>query len=67
MDDELRARLDRQDAELVAIRQSVEKIQKRLFWTSVINTILFVLPLAGIVALIPWLLHILSSLPERIR
>ena len=61
MDDELRARLDTQDAELAVIRQSVEKIRKQLFWKSVFGTVLFLLPLIGIAALIPWLLDTLTS------
>lgn len=61
MDDELRARLDAQDAELATIQHSVEKIRKQLFWKSVFGTVLFLLPLIGIAALIPWLLDTLAS------
>ena len=61
MDDEIRARLDAQDTELAAIRQSVEKIRKQLFWKSVFGTVLFLLPLIGLAALIPWLLDTLTS------
>lgn len=61
MNDEIRARLDAQDTELAAIRQSVEKIRKQLFWKSVFGTVLFLLPLIGLAALIPWLLDTLTS------
>lgn len=61
MDDELRARLDAQDAQLAAIQRSVEKIRKHLFWKSVFGILLLLLPLIGLAALIPWLLDTLTS------
>jgi hypothetical protein len=61
MDDEIRARFDAQEAKLSAIQVSVEKIRKQLFWKSVFSTLLFLLPLIGLAALIPWLFNTLSD------
>lgn len=62
MDDEIRARFDAQEAKLSAIQISIEKIRKQLFWKSVFGTLLFLLPLVGLAALIPWLLDTFASI-----
>jgi TRAP-type mannitol/chloroaromatic compound transport system permease small subunit len=62
MDQDIREKFEVQDKKLDAIWHSVEKIRKQLFWKSVFGTILFLLPLIGIVALIPWLMNTLSSI-----
>lgn len=61
MDQEILERFERQDIELAAIRSGVDKIRRRLLWSSIINTLLFVVPLIGLVAIIPWFLDIISS------
>ncbi len=64
MDDDIRVRFEAQDKKLDAIRQSVEKIRKRLFWKSVTDVVLFVLPLIGIIAIIPWIMEKISALSK---
>lgn len=53
MDQELKMRLDAQDAKLAAIYTSVEATRKYFKWTMIITIVLFILPLIGIVFAIP--------------
>lgn len=62
MDEDIRARLDAQDAKLSSIHASIEKIRRHLFWKSVLGTVFFILPLIGLAALIPWLLNTITSI-----
>ncbi|USN53630.1 MAG: hypothetical protein H6760_00445 [Candidatus Nomurabacteria bacterium] len=60
MDDELKKRLDDQDALLKAIYQSTEKTRKYFLWSLVANLLLFLLPLIGVLLLLPVLIQSLD-------
>lgn len=53
MDDELRRRLDTQDQLLNSIFNSAEKTRKYFLWTLIITIVMFVLPLIGLVFVLP--------------
>ena len=61
MDTELLARLDAQDKKLDAIYISVEKTRKYFQWTLIATIVMFVLPLIGIAAIIPWFINTMLS------
>jgi hypothetical protein len=54
MEQELEAKLD-------AIYKSVEKTRKYFLWTLVATVVAFVLPLLGLIIIIPWFLRTLTS------
>lgn len=62
MDQDIREKFEEQNKKIDAIWHSVEKIRKQLFWRSVVNTILFLLPLVGIAISIPWLIDFFNPL-----
>ena len=47
---------DRQDEKLDNIFRSVEKIRKYFLWTLIITVVLFVVPLIGLILVIPQVL-----------
>ncbi len=57
MDSETQKKLDVLDAKINAIYVSVEKTRKYFFWTMVISIVLFVLPLIGLVFVIPMFMN----------
>ena len=61
MDQEIKARLDRQDEALNAIFISVEKTRKYFLWLLVITIAMFVIPLLGLLAAIPSFLSVYSQ------
>ena len=61
MDQDLMQKLEEQGKKLDAIERSVKKIRSYLFWTFMASIILFVLPLIGLLAVIPRFLDIYSS------
>jgi len=61
MDPELLNRIDTQDKKLDAIYISVEKTRKYFQWTLIATIVMFVLPLIGIAAIIPWFINTLLS------
>jgi len=61
MDSELLSQLDAQDKKLDAIYVSVEKTRKYFQWTLIVTIVMFVLPLIGIAAIIPWFINTMMS------
>lgn len=61
MDPEIMKKLEEQDAALERIYVSVEKTRKYFLWTLIASVAMFVLPLIGILAAIPWFLSTLTS------
>jgi len=53
MEEETQKRLDAQDELLLKIYTSVEKTRKYFMWTLIATLIMFVLPLIGLVFVIP--------------
>ena len=61
MDQDLMQKLEEQSRKLDAIERSVKKIRSYLFWTFMASIIVFVLPLIGLLVVIPRFLEIYSS------
>ncbi len=64
MDQELKERLDAQDAMLQAIYTSAEKTRKYFLWTLIGTLVMFFLPLLGLLAVIPSFLSIYSGMGD---
>lgn len=61
MDLELQQKFEQQEAKLNEIYTSVEKMRKYFLWTLLITIVTVVLPLIGLVFVIPWFLHTILS------
>ena len=61
MEQEVLEKLKEQDEKLDAIYQSVEKTRRYFLWTLVITIIMIVLPLIGLIIVIPHFLDIYTS------
>jgi hypothetical protein len=61
MDPEIAQRLDAQEKKLDAIFVSVEKTRKYFQWTLIATIVTFVLPLIGIVLVLPWFVKTMLS------
>lgn len=61
MEEDIRAQLNAQNELLLKIYSSVEKTRKYFLWTLVLSILVFVLPLLGLLFVIPSFLSIYSS------
>lgn len=62
MDEDIKKRLDEQDQKLAAIYKSTEITRKMFLWTLIITVVMMVLPMIGLVVVIPiFLNNIMSS------
>ena len=61
MEQEISQKLEEQSRKLDAIEQSVKKIRSYLFWTFVGSVLLVILPLIGLLFVIPRFLDIYSG------
>jgi hypothetical protein len=61
MEDEILNKFQDQDKKLDEIYKSVEKTRKYFLWTLIISVGAVVLPLIGLVFLIPWFLGVITS------
>jgi hypothetical protein len=61
MTDELSQKIDAQEKKLDAIYASVEKTRKYILWTVIGTVVVFVLPLIGLIFVIPWFLSTMSA------
>lgn len=61
MDQEILKKFEEQDKKLDAIYQSVEKMRKYFLWTLIVTVAAIVLPIIGLIAIIPWFLKIMTS------
>ena len=61
MTDELTQKIDAQEKKLDAIYASVEKTRKYILWTVIGTVVVFVLPLIGLIFVIPWFLSTMSA------
>ncbi len=64
MEEELRKRLDRQEELLKEIYLSTEKTRKYFLWTFIVSMLVFILPLLGLILVLPKFLSTYSSLLE---
>ncbi|MFA5776900.1 MAG: hypothetical protein WC906_00410 [Parcubacteria group bacterium] len=61
MEQEILNKIEEQDKKLEAIYKSVEKTRKYFLWTLIISIATVVLPIIGLIVLIPWFLKIMMS------
>jgi len=61
MDQEILKKFGEQEEKLDAIYQSVEKMRKYFLWTLIATIATIILPLIGLIIIIPWFLKIMSS------
>ncbi|MDD5050512.1 MAG: hypothetical protein PHV93_02090 [Candidatus Pacebacteria bacterium] len=62
MEQEILKKLQEQDVKIDAIYKSVEKTRKYIMWTAIITIAVIVLPLIGLVFVIPSYLSQLNSI-----
>ena len=62
MDQQILQKLTEQDKKIEAIYQSVEKTRKYFMWTLIVTAIVVVLPLIGLLFVLPGFLSAYSSL-----
>lgn len=61
MENEILNRIKSQDEKLDAIYKSVEKTRKYFLWTMIITLVTFLLPLIGLIIIIPWFMKVMGS------
>ncbi|MBU3925386.1 hypothetical protein KKB43_01825 [Patescibacteria group bacterium] len=53
---EILKKIDENNKKIDAVYESVEKTRKYFLWSAALNILVFVLPLIGLVLIIPWFL-----------
>ncbi len=61
MEEEILKKIEKQEKKLEEIHRSVEKTRKYFLWTLIITLALFLLPLMGLLLLIPRFLSIYTN------
>jgi type II secretory pathway component PulF len=61
MEEEIFKKIEEQDKKLEEIYRSVEKMRKYFLWTLIVTLALFILPLIGLLLVIPKFLSIYTS------
>jgi hypothetical protein len=61
MEEDILKKLEEQEIKLNNIYVSVEKLRKYFLWTLIITVAVIVLPLIGLVAIIPWFLKVMGA------
>jgi len=61
MDNDLLQKLEAQEKKIDDIFKSVEKTRKYFLWTLIITVVTLLLPLIGIIIIIPWFLKVMTS------
>lgn len=61
MDHDVQQRLDAQERKLDAIYKSVEQTRKMFLATVIVSVVAFVLPLVGLIFVIPWFLSVMGD------
>jgi len=62
MEEEIFKKLEAQDEKLEKIYSSVEKMRRYFFWTLIITIVVIVLPLIGLLFVVPKFISTLSGL-----
>ena len=60
MEQEILKKLEEQEQKIDAIFKSVERTRKYFLWTLIISIVVLVLPLVGVLFLLPTLLNVIS-------
>ena len=63
-ENEIYQKIQDQDKKLDAIYRSVEKTRKYFLWTLIISVVVFILPLLGLIVVIPQFLSLYSGLGD---
>ena len=63
-ENEIYQKIQDQDKKLDAIYRSVEKTRKYFLWTLIISVVVFILPLLGLIVVIPQFLSVYSGLGD---
>jgi hypothetical protein len=61
MTDEITQKLEEQGKKIEEIRVSIDKMRKYFLWTLIVTVATIVLPLIGIMFILPWLMNTLMS------
>jgi len=61
MEKEILEKIEAQEQKINAIYISVEKTRKYFLWMLIATVVMFVLPLIGLIFIIPWFLNTMSS------
>lgn len=61
MEEEIIKKLDEQSAKIEAVFRSVEKTRKYFLWSMIITIAMIILPIIGLIIIIPWFLKTLTS------
>jgi CHASE3 domain sensor protein len=61
MDQEILEKLSQQEAKLEQVYKSVERMRKYFLWSVIITVMTIVLPILGLIVIIPWFLKIITS------
>ena len=61
MEEEILKKIEMQDKKLEEIYHSVEKMRKYFLWTLIVTLVLFILPLIGLLLVIPKFLSIYTN------
>jgi TRAP-type mannitol/chloroaromatic compound transport system permease small subunit len=57
---EILKKIDESNKKIDAVYESVEKTRKYFLWTAIFNIVIFVLPLVGLIFIIPWFLSTMN-------
>jgi hypothetical protein len=61
MDQEILKKFQEQEEKLDVIYKSIEKMRKYFLWKLYVTIATIVLPIIGLIVIIPWLMKIMSS------
>jgi len=61
MDEQIIQKIEAQAKKLEEIFVSVEKMRKYFLWTLIISSAAIILPLLGLIIILPWFLRVMSS------
>jgi TRAP-type mannitol/chloroaromatic compound transport system permease small subunit len=57
---EILKKIEENNKKIDAVYESVEKTRKYFLWTAIFNIVIFVLPLIGLIFIIPWFLSTMN-------
>lgn len=60
MEEEISKKFEEQNQKLDRILDSTEKTRKYFMWSLVFNAVIFILPVIGLIFIIPWFLKIID-------
>lgn len=61
MDQEILEKLKDQEQKLEKIYDSVDKLKRYFLWTLIITVVTIVLPIIGIIIILPWFIKVITS------